>query len=120
MTKERLVEAVNFLNPETGIQDLIVSAKKTIQYLTKNNRLDFYRGEKTHFPKLDVGNERCCVLARGWKDGHNRIEVNMTHAELDGECINHSFIDVVRWFDCLRSDLIAAESVLALLEENND
>jgi hypothetical protein len=121
MTTERLVEAINAHNAETGIQDVIKAAKITLNRLgSLYNNIGLVRGNNTH-----------CVLAKGWKNGREEVKVFydtfwifQTEEELENHSyknIKHEFFDVVQWFDSYSNSYTAAVDVLELLKEyDND
>ncbi len=114
MTKTRLLQAINHFNPETGLEDVIKAAKDTIRLYD-----EVYPELPLYSDLFDRGLLRmsgsCCLLARAWKNGHNKIWVGTYGVELGGERESHSYSDVVDWFDGIPG-LDAAKEALKILD----
>ena len=130
MTKKKLTEAIKFLNPKTGIKDVVDSCVKELE------------DDPTERRRMYPGDASSCVLATAWKDGHEHIEVcndevyiyitdesfnkvlNMgikyirLHKNKIG--INHKYGEVVKWFDTLYNSKNAARTVLEILGYTED
>ena len=121
MTKKRLKAAINFLNPETGLIDLVNACVLTISNPLVNQ-------------VLMIGDGNRCVLAHAWKDGHNDIRVSGSYVKIntekticnnplfddaryysDGIIIDHPYEDVVSWFDRFFGPVPAAREILRIL-----
>ncbi len=124
MTRERLEEAINFLNPETGIQDVIKSARMTRKLLMEEGEKYTSSLGAWEDGLMEAAVATRCVLARGWKDGNTLVEVGSNEVLIQSAgspytVENHPYSDVVSWFDHF-NDLDAVENVLITLGEELD